>query len=1096
MAEERRVVTVLFADLVGSTGIGETLDPEDLRHFLASYFSAAQEIIEEYGGTLEKFIGDAVMAVFGVPRAHDDDARRALAAALGLRDRLRIDPRFGDRRPIRIGINTGEVVSGAGGFLDQRLVAGDAVNVAARLQQQARPWSILCGERTIASAGGAFRFGPSRRLKARGRTTPVLARELLSTRVPVASVSPFVGREPDMDQLELLARRVFSERRPWLLTIVAPPGTGKSRLVTEFIERLQDLSPEAMVAVANCLPYGQRLTYWPLRAVLHQLIGLADEAPEAELPGAARAWLDDAGVPEAQRTAELLGATIGMAGAEPAVASELFAAWRTLFEAAAKRRPLVLVFEDLHWSSESLLDLLEFALQPRLDVPALLVATCRPELLERRPGWGLGRRNHLTLDLAPLAAASVRAIVGHLLPAAEPQLVDSIVTRAEGNPFFAGEIVRSLIERSGSGGREPAYPRVAQDLPDTVQATIQARLDVLAPPERIVLQLGAVFGRSFEIAGVAAVSGMAAADVGASVDRLVDRDLLTIIDVGEVTARHILIRDVAYHALPRMERANAHAAAARWLSERATERDSSELIAFHHREAALLMSAIDIAPPELPVVRQQAVVWLGRAADRALGAAASVEAAGYLQAAIELANPADLPDLYERLGDAHLQGELSADAYRRAEDLASGTNLPPNTRLRILGKLLMQVTRSQGAVANRPSDEKMAALRAAGTALLTLADDDRAIARFLIANAFVPFWASTSDEPADRAAARDAASQGLAIAVRLDDADLRSAALDALTALSDTWPEALGHAFDRLEFQERLQLVERVDAHSMVAWCASTVGRLAEADVVSAHGLALVQAGQVPTYALHLAVWRMYTLRLLGRWDDLAEVADHALGLWVATGRSAAAFALRGFIAAVEVARARGEPERVQRFATVVREILDQFPGTPPIRRIAGFLDSKVDALEAILGDTESILADERVLARTDYVERALSRWLDHGRRLSPDVLRTILEGAEEAGCRMLEAEIRRALGLALGDPDELRTALAMFELADARPLLARVQIELGRLVGDEDLVHVGLDGLMAIGDREHRSRVEAQIGAADHRRQQVLGSNPSVGST
>jgi hypothetical protein len=393
----------------------------------------------------------------------------------------------------------------------------------------------------------------------------------------------------------------------------------------------------------------------------------------------------------------------------------------------------------------------------------------------------------------------------------------------------------------------------------------------------------------------------------------------------------------------------------------------------------------------------------------------------------------------------------------------------------------MHVTRSQGAVANRPSADEMAQLRATARELLSQADDDRAIARFLIAEAFVPFWASTSDEPGDRTAARDAASQGLAIAVRIDDADLRSAALDALTALAETWPEALGHALDRLGFQERLQPVERVDAHSMVAWCAASVGRLAEADIVSAQGLALVQAGQVPTYALHLAVWRIYALRLLGRWDDLDEVADHALDLWVATGRSAAAFALRGFIATLEVARARGEPERVQRFATVVREILDQFQGTWQIQRMAGFLDSKVDALEAILGDTPSILDDERVLARADYVERALSRWLDHGRRLSPDVLRTILEGAEKAGCRMLEAEIRRALGLALGDPDELRTALAVFESSDARPQLARVQIELGRLVHDEGLVQVGLDGLMALGDGEHHSRVESQIAAADH---------------
>jgi class 3 adenylate cyclase len=1157
MAEERRIVTVFFADVVGSTAIGESLDPEDLRHLMGSFFSVAREVIEEYGGTLEKFIGDAVMAIFGVPRAHDDDARRALSAALDLRARLRADPRLRDRLPIRIGINTGEVVSGVGGSADQTLATGDAVNVAARLQQQAKPWAILCGERTVVAAGGGFSFGPSRRLEARGRSTVVLGRELVGTRVPDTSSTPFVGREPDMTQLELLARRAFSERRPWLLTIVAPPGTGKSRLLSEFLAGLRAISPDATIAVSYCLPYGQRLTYWPLRTVLHQLVGLADEVPEGELIGAVRAWLLEREVPDPGRTAELLGATIGMAAAEPAVASELFAAWRTFLEAAAKRRPLVLAFEDLHWSSDSLLELLDYAMQPRSDVPALLVAVARPELLDRRPGWGAGRRNHVTLDLAPLSSASVSTIVEHLLSSSAPELVESIVTRAEGNPFFAGEIARSVVERAaavggGSGGRSGEAARgkrggkhggragdaagdraggqaddaaerlrIARDLPDTIQATIQARIDLLEPPERRVLQIGAVFGRSFEVAGVAAVSGAAVGDVGQSVDRLVDRDLLTIVDRGEVAARHILIRDVAYNALPRMDRANAHASVARWLASRAAPEDGQpiELIAFHLREAATLLATIDVPPAELPLVRDEAVIWLRRAADRALGAAASADAVGHLQAAIELAGSTDLPDLYERLGDANLQGELTADAYRRAQDLATGTDVPANTRLRILGKLLMQVARSQGAVSKRPSGEDMAALRAAGQALLAEADDDRAIARFLIAEAFLPFWATPSDPAPDRATAKAEGSRGLAIAVRLDDPDLRSAALDALTALSDTWPEALDRALERLEFQERLQLVERVDAHSMVAWCASTVGRLADADRVSAQGLALVQEGQVPTYALHLATWRLYALRLLGRWDDLDRVADEALELWEATGRSAAAFAVRGFIAALEVARARRRPERAARFETVVRDILDQFPVTRPIRRTVAFLEPDLDALAAIVEDSESVLAEEHVLGRIDYVERALSRCLDEGRTFAPERLREIGRGAAEHGCRMLEAEVRRGLGLGGEDgpvesrvvgfradelpggelragelragelragelragelrAGELRAALATFEAADARPLIARVRVELGRLTGDAGLIETGLDALRSLGDLEHLARVDAALSA------------------
>src|SRR4051812_5574098 len=248
MSAQRRIVTVLFADVVGSTAIGEDLDPEDLGLLLENYYRTAREVIESFGGTVEKFIGDAVMAVFGVPQAHDDDARRAIAAALELRERVRSDPRLGERLPIRIGINTGEVATRAGDGDQQEFVAGDAVNVAARLQQQAEPWSVLVGERTASAAASAFAFWPAFDVTARGRSATVSARQVSAERAVAPPPTPFVGRDGDLDQLQLLARRAFAERRPWLVTIVAPPGTGKTRLLNEFLGSLsRETAPPLVV---------------------------------------------------------------------------------------------------------------------------------------------------------------------------------------------------------------------------------------------------------------------------------------------------------------------------------------------------------------------------------------------------------------------------------------------------------------------------------------------------------------------------------------------------------------------------------------------------------------------------------------------------------------------------------------------------------------------------------------------------------------------------------------------------------------------------------------------------------------------------------
>ena len=442
MTDERRLVTVLFADVIGSTALGESMDPEDLRVLLARYYAIAKDVVASHGGTLEKFIGDAVMAVFGLRQAFGDDPERALAAALELRDRVQSDSRLGERLPIRLGVNTGDVVASRSHEGDDFLVTGDAVNVAARLQQGAASWSILAGERTVRAAHDQFRFGPDLSISAKGKTEGVRANEVLGRLRTSAVRTPLFGRHADLSTLELGAHRAFDEGKPGLVTVIAPPGTGKSRLLEEFLSRLPHVAPDAQIAVAQCLPYGQRLTYWPLRTVLFRIVGLGDDALPDEVRREIGAWLDNAGVDDAAQIGSLLASTVG-AGDEAVVDRDaLFTAWRTFIDRAANRAPLVIAVEDLHWSSDALLDLLEHVLEPRGDARTLMIALARPELLDRRPTWGARWRNHVLITLEPLGPGDIGDLVGHLAEDAPTGFVDAVVDRAEGNPFFAGEIVQ------------------------------------------------------------------------------------------------------------------------------------------------------------------------------------------------------------------------------------------------------------------------------------------------------------------------------------------------------------------------------------------------------------------------------------------------------------------------------------------------------------------------------------------------------------------------------------------------------------------------------------------------------------------------------
>jgi class 3 adenylate cyclase len=1070
MAEERRVVTVLFADVAGSTALNESLDPEDARVLLRRYYDIARETVTEYGGILEKFIGDAVVAVFGFPLAHDDDPERALAAAIALRDRVRADPALSDRLPIRIGINTGEVValreSAAGDFP----LSGDAVNVAARLQTAAEPWGILSGERTVASARRLFDFGAPVEIEARGKTQLIRAFDLVgaTARTAVASRTALIGRDADLEQLELVARRALEERRPFLVSIIAPAGVGKTRLLEEFLERLPSIEPRATVAIAQCLPYGQRLTYWPLRGALYRLIGVPDDAKAPAVRAAIRTWLEGSGLEAADREVELLAATVGAGETEVSDRSALLVAWRTLFEIASRRAPLVLVFEDLHWSSDSLLDLFEFVMQPRGELPLLMIALTRPELLDRRPAWGGGRRNYLSISLEPLSDRDMARLVEQLLDGRSAELVDRVVQHAAGNPFFAGELVRAVVERPEG-----------HQLPDTVQATVLARLDLLPPEERRTIQLGSIFGRAFRRAGIQALEPQLEM-LDTVIDRLVEKDLVRPSASDVFSFRHILIREVAYMTLTRSERGRLHAAAGAWLEAVAGEREDSlaELIAYHYREAAVIATMQRPAEAETERIRQKAVSWLSRATEVAAAAAASVEAARHLRSAIELAENSRLPDLYQRLGELSESGERVVEAYQTALRLCREQGRSALQQLQILSGLLSIYMRMQGSVADRLSEEQMAALRRNARAVAANVEDEKTQAMYLAADAFFPFWISPTGRavtPEEVAEATANAEKALVTARKLDDVNLQSMALDALGGaqqIEHGWRRSQQYALERLTFADRLNLPERIDAHSMVAWGAALLGDLHEADRVSAAGLAQVQPGQVPAWTLHLVSWRVYTLTLLGKWDEALTMAERARQLWIETGRHSAGYSLRGFMAAIDIARARQDERLLDTYVSVHEEITAAFPEGGQFRRWLGYGGTDLAAVEKGVEHFQP-----GPFRQMERMERGLSCLLDHDRLPDLKVAERILT-FRPGEFPIVEAQALRLVGRATRDASKLDEALQLLERADAVPYAARVRCERALITGD----HAGMDAGLAIferlGDLQQLGRFERlQVG-------------------
>jgi class 3 adenylate cyclase len=543
--EQRKIVTVLFCDVTGSTALGESTDPEALRSLLARYFGRMKAIVEAHGGTVEKFIGDAVMAVFGIPQLHEDDALRACRAAQEMRDAL---PALGIQA--RIGLNTGEVVTGTA----ERLATGDAVNVAARLEQAAPPGEVLLGEPTYALVRDAVEVEPVEPLALKGKSEPVTAYRLVAVTGEAGRrhAAPMVGRETEMRRLRDAYEQAMRDRYCQLFTILGNAGVGKSRLAYEFLDGL-----DGTVVRGRCLSYGEGITYWPVVEVIEQL-------PELELDPAAR---------------QALGSIVG--GEAVATSSDEIAwAFRKLLEAAARERPLVCVFDDLHWGEETFLDLVEHVADLSRGAPLLLLCMARPELLDRRPGWGGGKLNATTVLLEPLSGGETEALLDSL-GGVEPGLRERIREASEGNPLFVEEML-ALVRESGDGD-------VA--VPPTIQALLAARLDQLDPSERGVLERGAVEGRVFHRGAVQALAPEEQ-QVTTRLTSLVRKELVrpdTPQFPGEdaFRFRHLLIRDAAYDALPKATRADLHERFALWLEEHGTDIPELDEILGHHLEQAL-----------------------------------------------------------------------------------------------------------------------------------------------------------------------------------------------------------------------------------------------------------------------------------------------------------------------------------------------------------------------------------------------------------------------------------------------------------------------------------------------------------------------------
>jgi class 3 adenylate cyclase/tetratricopeptide (TPR) repeat protein len=689
--EERRKATVLFADLSGYTAVAERMDPEALKSMVDRALRRLGDEVTRFGGSVDKYIGDNVMAVFGAPVAHEDDPERAVRAGLAMQGAMdEINEQIpGVDFALRVGINSGEVLAGRIG--DGYTVIGDAVNVASRLQSAARPASVTVGEATHRLTRTSIEYTELEPLDLKGKAEPVPAWE--AVRVAVAGTTltrastPLVGREDESQLLSAMFDRVTREERSHLVTVMGQAGVGKSRLLRELAGKVTERPGSPLMRVGHCPAYGSGLAYWALGEIVRDQFGIADtdesEVAFARLKAGFEKLLGDQCVEGEDESPDRLAATLARPlGIEvpeayadstdsddpQQVRSRLFSAVRTLVEAAGRERPVVFAIEDIHWADEGMLDLIEY-LARWVRGPVLIICLARDELLDRRPGWGGGRRNATTIALEPLASTGARELVHALLPEGAEEIDDALVAqvaeRSGGNPLFAEEMVNRILEEGVSS---------EASLPETVHAVLAARLDALNVQERSLLQRASVVGQTFWAGSVA--DGPDAHDLLGS---LADKDLIVATAGGrlmgerEYAFKHVLIRDVAYSTLPKTVRARKHAEVATFIEERAADRTEAviAMVADHLGKAAEIGADAGLDESELHIVRDRAHEALESAGDVAAGLYSNQEALTHYKAALRLDgdDDCDHPDARARIAEKYGDVALRLGRVDKAVDL-------------------------------------------------------------------------------------------------------------------------------------------------------------------------------------------------------------------------------------------------------------------------------------------------------------------------------------------------------------------------------------------------------------------------------------------
>jgi AAA ATPase domain/Adenylate and Guanylate cyclase catalytic domain len=829
---------------------------------LDRFYDGMTAEIERAGGTVEKFVGDAVMAAFGAPVAHEDDAERALHVALGMQRRM--GELFGGRLALRIGVNTGDVVVGQPRE-GSSFVTGDAVNVCARLEQAAAAGEILVGERTVAATRGAFEFAEPATVQAKGKPGGVVCRKLvraLSLTRPrgISGLQPvFVGRGSELADLQQVYDRVVATGRPQQVTVVGDAGVGKTRLVREFWRWLGGDPHRPLLRSGRCLSYGHGITYWPLGEVLKEHFGILESDPPEVMAGQVA---DHEG----------LGFTLGLPPPEEmhplTVRDRLQTSWVGFLQELTSERPAAVLVEDLHWAGDELCDLLQL-LAERVAGPVLLVVTARPELLDQRPGWPAGG-SLVRLEALPAADAEQLAValLGSDCPAPIRELV---AERGEGNPFFAEELIATLVGRGvlarSNGGW--SFGELPPDflVPDTVQAVLAARIDLLSRTEKAALQTAAVIGRVFWSGPVCELVQGADPEFGL----LQERDFVlahahsSIEGQREWLIRHALTREVAYESLLKAKRAPLHAGFAQWLERNGKGQDEHAALLAHHYAAAVVPEDVDLAWPgrerEAEELRGKAVRWSRRAAELAIGRYEIDQGLALLRRAVSLeTEPSEQAAIWQRIGHAcalKYDGEGFWQAMQQALDIGG-----PSAE--VYADLALQSNQRAGMWVQQPDwslvdgwIERALELAAEGSRIQGKAFAARAIGYD------------------DEAAARSA----LAIADRLGDLELRCMMLSVLsyTALA-------ARDFDRActlmdQVMALLPALNNPDADSVILHFAVFVylrsGNLRQAE--SASLLAVeAAAGLTPHHGVHAASWQLILASVTGRWDEVQARAAEA----------------------------------------------------------------------------------------------------------------------------------------------------------------------------------------------------------------------------